>query len=153
MRSLGVDVDDADRAAVAAAEREVGDVDAVPAEDRADFADDARLIVVGDDSIVPASGASTSRRCTDTSRGLFGSNTVPSTQRSPRSVCSLTETQAGVSARDRELRDSTMSMPRSRGDRARVHDRDAARQDRPQHAGGGAGAEHVDARGSRPSAP
>ena len=37
--------------------------------------------------------------------------------------------------RGRVLRDSTMSMPRSRGGRARVHDRDAARQNRPQHAG------------------
>ena len=45
-----------------------------------------------------------------------------------------------MKSRGRELRDSTISMPRSRGDRARVDDRDAARQHRPQHAGGhGAG--------------
>ena len=98
-RSVGVlvDVDDADRAApFAAAEREVGDVDAVAAEDGADLADDARLIVVGDDrASCPPSGASTSTPRTETSRGLFGSNTVPSTQRSPSSVVQLDRHQAG----------------------------------------------------------
>ena len=87
-----------------AAEREVGDVDAVAAEDRADLADDARLIVVPMISSVPASGASTATPRTDTSRGLFGSNTVPSAQRSPSLVCSLIETRL-VKCRARALRD------------------------------------------------
>ena len=64
-------------------------------------------------SIVPPSGASTLTPRTDTSRGLFGSKTVPSTQRSPASVCSLIDTRL-VKWRGRVLRDSTMSMPRSR---------------------------------------
>ena len=49
-----VDVHDADGAGVAAAEREVGDVHAVAAENRAHFADDARLIVVRDNQHRPA---------------------------------------------------------------------------------------------------
>ena len=44
-----IDVHDADRARIAATEREVGDVHAMAAEDGADFADHSRLIVVGDD--------------------------------------------------------------------------------------------------------
>ncbi len=63
--------------------------------------------------IVPPSGASTSTPRTDTSRGLFGSNTVPSTHRSPASVRSLIDTRLWK-CRDRVLRDSTMSMPRAR---------------------------------------
>ena len=41
-----VHVDDADGAVLVPAQGEVGDVDAVTAEDRPDLADDARLIVV-----------------------------------------------------------------------------------------------------------
>ena len=63
-------------------------------------------------SSVPASGASTLMPRTDTRRGLFGSNTVPSAQRSPSLVCSLSETRLAKS-RDRVLRVSTISMPRS----------------------------------------
>ena len=49
----------------------------------------------------------------DTRRGLFGSKTVPSAQRSPSLVCSLIETRL-VKSRVRVLRDSMISMPRSR---------------------------------------
>src|SRR6266849_6204949 len=55
-------------------------------------------------SIVPPSGASTSTPRTETSRGLFGSNTVPSTQRSPASVRSLIETRL-VKCRGRARRE------------------------------------------------
>ena len=46
LRRLLVDVHHANRAGLVPPEREVRDVDAVVAEDRADLADDARLIVV-----------------------------------------------------------------------------------------------------------
>src|SRR6476646_4048445 len=88
-------------------------------------------------SIVPPSGASTSTPRTETSRGLFGSNTVPSTQRSPASVRSLIESRL-VKWRDRELRDSTMSMPRARA-AARAFTIETP------HARGGAGRDHIDA--------
>src|SRR4051794_13071298 len=48
-RGLFVDVDDTDGDLAAASEGEVRDVDAVAAENRADFSDHARLIVVADD--------------------------------------------------------------------------------------------------------
>src|SRR3954467_3276947 len=104
-------------------------------------------------SIVPPSGASTATPRTETRRGLFGSNTVPSTQRSPESVCSLIDTRL-VKCRDRELRVSTISMPRARAAAraltietplARVDDQNAARQDGPQQAGCGRGRQHLDA--------
>ena len=65
-------------------------------------------------SIVPASGASTLTPRTDTRRGLFGSNTVPSAQRSPSLVCSLSETRLVKCARRACCAISTISMPRSR---------------------------------------
>ena len=58
-RRCFVNDDHADRVTVIAAEREVGDVHAMPAEDCADLADDARLSLFDMTIIVPSSGAST----------------------------------------------------------------------------------------------
>ena len=55
------------------------------------------------------------------SRGRAGSKTVPSIQRSPALVCTLTEIMLAKS-RGRELCDSTISMPRSLGDGAGIDD-------------------------------
>jgi hypothetical protein len=52
-----VDDDDPDGIGAFAAQREVGDVHAVAAQDRADLADDARLIVVPDDDPGPSRSA------------------------------------------------------------------------------------------------
>ena len=60
----------------------------------------------------------------------------PSSQRSPALVCSFTDSMLAKS-RGRELRDSTISMPRSAGDVARVDDRHRGRQHRPEQAGDG----------------
>ena len=65
-------------------------------------------------SIVPASGASTVTPRTDTSRGLFGSNTVPSAQRSPSLGVQLDRHQAGEVRAPACCAISTISMPRSR---------------------------------------
>ncbi len=83
--------DDADGVAVIAAQREVGDVHAMLAEDRADLADDARLVAIRTTIIVPSSGASTPMPSTITRRGDVFSNTAPSTQRSPCAVRTLSE--------------------------------------------------------------
>ena len=61
---------------------------------------------------MPSSGASISTPSSSVSRGRAGSNTVPSSQRSPVLVWSFTESRLAKS-RGRELRDSTISMPRS----------------------------------------
>jgi hypothetical protein len=86
-------------------------------------------------SIVPPSGASTSTPHTDTRRGLFGSKTVPSTQPLDGFGLQLDRHEAGESGATAVLRDSTMSMPRAAGGGAGVHDRDAARENRAEHAG------------------
>ena len=73
------------RPALVAAEREVGDVDAVPAENRADLADDARLIVVRDEQQRPVERRLDRRRSAARAAAAVAT-TVPSTQRSPSLV-------------------------------------------------------------------
>ena len=79
---------------------------------------------------MPPAALRSGRRRSSTSRGLVGSTTVPSTQRSPLARVELHRDQAGEVARPRVLRDSTTSMPRSAATGARVDRRHAARQHR-----------------------
>ena len=59
----------ADRAAGITPQGEIRDIDALPAENRADFADDARLIVVLSTGSLPGSCASTGTPFNSTRRG------------------------------------------------------------------------------------
>ena len=61
---------------------------------------------------VPESGASMGTPSIEESRGLAGSTTMPSTQRSRVALRSLTEISC-MKSRGRLLRDSTTSRPRS----------------------------------------
>ena len=116
----------------------------VAAENRPDFADDARLVVVDDDQH-RARRAAPRRRRRGPTRGAG---------------CSARTRSLPPSARRRRVqldRDQAREVPRSRASRlddvdaarqrrgACVHDRDAARENRPQHAGRGARGEHFDA--------
>ena len=131
---------------VAASEREVGDVDAVAAENRADLADDARLIVVGDDQH-RARQRRFDRRRRGPTRAAGCSARTPCLRPSARraSVCSLIETRLVKCARARAARLDDLDAALARRRRARSRSTRRSTRIGRSDAGGRARREHVDA--------
>ena len=92
-----------------------------------DLADDARLILVRDHEQRAFERRFDSTPSSSDSRGLAGSNTVPSSQRSPSLVCTFTEMMLVKFAGPRAARLDDLDAP-LRGDVAGVDDRDRRRQ-------------------------
>ena len=121
-----VEIEDADGGAAGggAADRHLGDVDLVVAENRADRADDAGHVVVGEDQQVAVQIGFQAKVARRISRGMLLPNSVPATANGlPRSAVTsavMEELKAPMS-----LRDSSVSLiPRSRRSSFRVDDVD-----------------------------
>ena len=137
LRSVAViQVHDADGADAAAAECEAADIDLVPAENRADLADDAGLVLVADDE---QRARAFERRLDVDAVQLSQPRTValehgPFNPPFASGRLQLHRQHVGKRPRARAARFDDFDAPLGR-DRARVHDRHVRRQHRPEEPG------------------